>query len=96
MRRLRREGFALLAEATPKAIAVLIGLLDSKDERVAAVASAQVLDRVLGKPNDTPQARDEGGGMHDLSHLTEDERMELGAALATVHRLTQRRDGEEG
>ncbi len=90
MRAIRRQALSLLADGTPEASQRLLGLMRSSDERVAAVACAQVLDRVLGKPGDDPQAQDEGGGIMDLSHLNEGERAELGAALATVARLTGR------
>ena len=90
MRAVRREALSLLADGTPEASQRLLDLMRSEDERVAAVACAQVLDRVLGKPNDAPQAQDEAGGVMDLSPLTADERVELGAALATISRLTGR------
>ena len=93
MRAVRKEALSLLADGTPEASRRLLVLMRSEDERVAAVACAQVLDRVLGKPGDAPQAQDEAGGAIDLSHLTEAERIELGSALAAIARLTGRSFG---
>jgi len=90
IRTVRREAFALLAEGTPEAAQRLLFLMQSTDDRVSAIACSQVLDRVLGKPGESPQGQDEAKAALDLSHLTAEERAELHAALATVHRLAAR------
>ena len=78
----------MLVAAVPEAITRLVQMLRSDDERVAAVAAAQILDRVLGKPSDQPQGQDDAAQSFDLSHLTPDQHIELAAALDTVVRLT--------
>jgi len=88
MRSIRKETYALLASGTPEAAQRLLNLMASPDERVSAIACAQVLDRVLGKPGDKPQADEDAGGKMDLTHLTDAERAELDEALDVIMRLT--------
>jgi hypothetical protein len=85
-KRTRREAFRLLNEGTPAAAQRMLELAASEDERVAAVATAQILDRTLGRAGDTPQG-EEARSRIDLAVLTTEERTEIVAALAVVRRL---------
>ncbi len=53
---------AIAREASPKAIAKLIEMIDHEDPRVALAASTAVLDRGLGKPTQAVEVSGEGGG----------------------------------
>jgi hypothetical protein len=44
---------AALETATPRAVQVLVGLLDSADERIALRAAEVLLNRTLGPPGGT-------------------------------------------
>jgi hypothetical protein len=83
----RKAALALLHEATPDAALRLLELARSEDERVAAVAITQIMDRTLGRPSEIPQGADDGDRSLDLTRLTMAERAELLGALATVRRL---------
>jgi hypothetical protein len=48
--RLAQRAIRLAQRAAPKAMRRLIELMDSEDERVAAVACNAILDRAFGKP----------------------------------------------
>jgi hypothetical protein len=86
LRATRREAMALLAEATPKAIERLTMGLDSPDERVGIISAEQVLNRVLGRPSDTPQG-DDVRDVHDLSGLTSEQRAEVRQLAARLRQL---------
>ena len=91
----RKAAMALMHDATPQAVQVLVDALGSPDERVRVVASEQVLNRVLGKPGLLSQAHDADGPNYvDLTLLTEAERTELANALDTIARLTGRTIGK--
>jgi len=49
----------LAQRAAPKAMRRLIELMDSEDERVAAVACNSILDRALGKSKPAGEAKDD-------------------------------------
>ena len=87
-RKTKHEAHLALREMTPEAMHRLRSLMQSDDERVAMVASKEILDRVLGKPSDAPQMVDEEGNAVDLSHLSQEGRIELAKALATIRALT--------
>lgn len=83
----RKTALDLIRDAVPDAIKVLVNALGSPDERVRVVASEQLLNRALGRPSLFAQVENRPTVV-DLSHLTEAERDELAAALATIARLT--------
>ena len=89
----RKAAMALMHDATPQAVQVLVDALGSPDERVRVVASEQVLNRVLGKPGPGPQGDADAPNYVDLTLLTEAERTELAAALDVIARLTGRTIG---
>jgi hypothetical protein len=64
-----REAQRIAREATPKAMRKLVELLDSKDDRVVAVAIQALLDRSMGKPKEAPPDR-EGNTRLDMSRLS--------------------------
>lgn len=47
----------ILAEATPKAVARLVELMDDEDPRVALVACREIMDRSLGKASQAVEAQ---------------------------------------
>jgi hypothetical protein len=90
VRAAKKHALALLAEATPQATRKLILLLDSDDDRVAAVAASHILDRSLGKPGDLPQLADDAGdktGLIKVDFLDSGEQAELFAAIEIMRRL---------
>ena len=89
----RKAAMALMHDATPQAVQVLVDALGSPDERVRVVASEQVLNRMLGKPGPFPQGDADAPNVVDLTLLTEAERTELAAALDVIARLTGRTIG---
>ena len=69
------EAVRLARQAAPYAVCRLIELMDSEDERVAAVACNAILDRGLGKPG---PAKEEKDGMEArLADMTREERLAL-------------------
>ena len=54
---LPREMKEVLESAAPRAIARLIELIESEDERVAAACANSVLDRLYGKPTQVTDAK---------------------------------------
>jgi hypothetical protein len=50
---------SLPQRAAPRAVRRLIELMDSEDERVAAVACNSILDRAFGKPKVAEEAKDD-------------------------------------
>jgi hypothetical protein len=89
----RREALALLHEGTAEASARLLDMVRSDDERVAVIASVQVLDRTLGKPSDMPQGDDGSGGALDMSRLTAADREALMHHLAEIKRIRAKAAG---
>ena len=87
-RKTKHEAHQALRAMTPEAMERLRSLMQSDDERVAMVASKEILDRVLGKPTDAPQMVDEEGNAIDLNHLSPEGRTKLAEALATIRLLT--------
>jgi hypothetical protein len=65
----------LAKQAAPYAINRLIELMDSQDERVAAVACNSVLDRAFGKPGPVKEEKDEFKAR--LENMTREERLAL-------------------
>ena len=93
VRAARKQALAILAEGTPEASRRLLALMSSTDERVAAVACQQVLDRALGKPDAQPQTNgadstESALARGDVQFLTPDERAELMGAIEMIRRLS--------
>ena len=65
---------SLAREAAPRAVQRLIGLTDSEDERVAAVACNSILDRAFGKPKASGEEKDDL--VAQLEAMTPQERVE--------------------
>ena len=85
-RKPRRQALQLLHDGVVAASQRLLSLVNSSDERVAVMASIQILDRVLGKPtNDVPH--DASNGLLDLSVLNAPEHEELATHLAGIRRV---------
>lgn len=89
LRQTRRDAMTLLAEATPQATAVLAAGLDSEDERVRVICAEQILNRVLGRPSDSPQG-DEIQDQHDISHLSPMQRARVRELVAELRGLLAR------
>lgn len=53
---------ALQEQAYPKAIAALIGALESTDDRTRLAAAREVFDRLFGKPRESVTVTGEDGG----------------------------------
>lgn len=51
-----------LSEATPKAIATLVKLMDDKDSSVRLRASIEIINRELGKPKENVEVTGKDGG----------------------------------
>ena len=64
----------LARQAAPRAVQRLIELMDSEDERVAAVACNSILDRALGKPKVGGEEKD--NFVARLEAMTPEERVE--------------------
>jgi hypothetical protein len=90
LRQTRRDAMALLAEATPQATAVLAAGLDSEDERVRVICAEQILNRVMGRPTDSPQGGDEIQDQHDISHLSPAQRVRVRQLVAELRGLLAR------
>jgi hypothetical protein len=71
----------LAQEAAPDAVRRLIELMNSEDERVAAVACNAILDRAFGKPGPTKEEKDDLEAR--LANMTREER------LAELRRLLE-------
>jgi len=78
------EAIKLAQAAAPYAVCRLIELMDSEDERVAAVACNSILDRAFGKP---VPAKEETDDMRSrLASMTREERLaEMQRLLASVN-----------
>jgi hypothetical protein len=75
------QAVKLARAAAPKAVGRLIELIDSEDERVAAVACNAILDRAFGKPGPTKEEKDDLEAR--LANMTREER------LAEMRRLLE-------
>jgi hypothetical protein len=71
----------LAKQAAPYAVSRLIELMDSEDERVAAVACNSILDRAFGKPGPAKDEKDDFEAR--LGNMTREER------LAEMQRLLE-------
>lgn len=89
----RKQVLASLGEMTPDAVTRLKELMNSEDDRVAVVATTQILDRTLGKPGELPQVVPDATAAINVDRLTPAEQSELAAALATVRRLAEKAQG---
>jgi hypothetical protein len=65
----------LARQAAPRAVHRLIELIDSADERVAAVACNAILDRAFGRPGPVKEEKDDF--MARLAAMTREERLAL-------------------
>ena len=83
-----RQAIALAKEASPRAMAALIGIMDdpAEDARARIVAVAHVLDRALGKPKDQPPA-DDSGPRVNYDAATPEQMKALSAAVATIRAI---------
>jgi hypothetical protein len=89
MRSAKKRSLELLREASPEATQRLIALLRSPDDRVSAVAAAQILDRALGKPSEASQVSEPGTSPVPIRYLTPAEQEEAFGAIETIERLTR-------
>jgi hypothetical protein len=69
------QAMKLARQAAPRAVHRLIELMDSQDERVAAVACNAILDRGFGKPGPVKEEKDDF--MARLGNMTREERLAL-------------------
>lgn len=84
-----REAIKLAKAASPRALGLLVAIMDdpAADTRARIVAAVHVLDRALGRAKDAPRPDHDTGPRDDLTVLTTAERAELAEALAAVRRL---------
>ena len=75
-----------------RAVERLAELMESEDERVAAVACSAVLDRAFGKPQTNPPEK-EDSLTERLARMTPEERAADALALAARVREALRREG---
>jgi hypothetical protein len=67
----------LAQRAAPYAVRRLIELMDSEDERVAAVACNSILDRALGKPKPVEEQKSDKSDMEArLAAMTREQRLQ--------------------
>jgi hypothetical protein len=78
------ECLRLARDASPRAVHRLIELMDSEDERVAAVAANSILDRAFGKPKEQPKDAPDDSPNLDLSTLGPGELDQLARLVAKV------------
>lgn len=77
----QKQCLALAREASPKAMAALIALLDSADDRVVLMAADKVLERAYGKAKEAPE---DPRPPIDLSKLPPEALAMLKAALGLI------------
>lgn len=91
------EAMALAATATPDAMRTLIGICNDPTEEARAriVAACAILDRGMGRVGIglPPVVADPGP---DISHLTDDQRAELMAAMKVIRRVAYNEHEIEG
>jgi hypothetical protein len=81
------QAMRLARQAAPYAVHRLIALMDSEDERVAAVACNAILDRAFGKPGPAKEEKDDMGAR--LASMTREERLaEIQRLLETVQQYS--------
>jgi hypothetical protein len=68
------QAMKLARQAAPRAVQRLIELMDSEDERVAAVACNSILDRAFGKPGLAKDEKDDMGAR--LANMTREARLQ--------------------
>lgn len=78
----QKECLRLAREASPKAMATLIALMDSGDDRVSIMAADKVLERAYGKAKEQP-ADDKPLGL-DLSKCPPEALQLIKQALAMI------------
>jgi hypothetical protein len=93
------QAVRLARQAAPHAILRLIALMDSEDERVAAVACNSVLDRAFGKPGLVMEEKD--SIEQRIAAMTREQRLarmhELLAPMrAYLHELDEPEDEADG
>ena len=79
----------LCSEAAPRAVATLIELLSHRDGKVAGAAASAILDRAVGKPQQSLEVSASSGPARapiDLSRLTD---AELAALQALTRKATE-------
>ena len=79
----------LCSEAAPQAVATLIGLLSHRDGKVAGAAASAILDRAVGKPQQSVDVTASAGPARapiDLSRLSD---AELAALQALTRKATE-------
>jgi hypothetical protein len=77
----------LARQAAPYAVHRLIALMDSADERVAAVACNAILDRAFGRPGPVQEEKDDFKAR--LANMTREERLaEMQRLLDTVQQYS--------
>jgi len=87
VRAIRKEAARMFAAATPEIAAKLIEtVLTTNDERTRAVIGMGILDRVLGRATEQPQAADDTRPV-DISYLSAADRARLSDAFETVFEL---------
>jgi hypothetical protein len=87
------QAMRLARQAAPYAVHRLIALMDSEDERVAAVACNAILDRAFGKPGPAKEEKDDVGAR--LANMTRQERLtEMQRLLETVHQYSAAAPGQ--
>ena len=69
------QAMKLARQAAPYAVRRLIELMDSTDQRVAAVACGAILDRAFGKPGPAKEEKDDMEAR--LASMTREERLAL-------------------
>jgi hypothetical protein len=81
------QAMKLARQAAPYAVHRLIALMDSEDERVAAVACNAILDRAFGKPGPAKEEKDDMEAR--LANMTREERLaEMQRLLETVQQYS--------
>jgi hypothetical protein len=80
------QAMKLARQAAPRAVHRLIELMDSRDERVAAVACNAILDRAYGKPGPVKEEKDNFEAR--LANMTREGRLALMHAM--LERVQQR------
>ncbi len=78
-----RDAQRIARQNSPKAMLVLVELLDCDDNRVRVVAANAILDRAMGKPKEPMPERD-GGRRLDFSGLSPAELAEMRRLLGKV------------
>jgi hypothetical protein len=87
------QAMRLARQAAPYAVHRLIALMDSEDERVAAVAANAILDRAFGKPGPAKEEKDDVGAR--FANMTREERLaEMQRLLEAVQQYSSAAPGQ--